>query len=77
MIILMAIFTCLTGYGLGIGLATSMIVVAQYRQPNQLCCHDHRLESGTGPEYGGDDRWDIEFYRESHGPSKMSHSTSS
>ena len=34
MILFMAIFTCLTGYGLGIGLVTLMISIARSRLPN-------------------------------------------
>jgi putative ABC transport system permease protein len=34
MILFMATFTALTGYGLGIGLVTLMISIAKYRLPN-------------------------------------------
>ena len=34
MILFMATFTALTGYGLGVGLVTIMISLAKYRLPN-------------------------------------------
>ena len=67
MILFMATFTALTGYGLGVGLVTLMISIAQV-PPAQLRRDDHVLEPGPGLRHGAADRRDFQLRRGAEGP---------
>ena len=67
MILFMATFTAMTGYGLGIGLVTLMITIAKIPAA-QLRRDDHLLEPGAGLRHGPADRRNLKLYRNTQGP---------